>query len=74
MVSKTIKTSFPATVYRHFQIDKADRTSTRISAGIFKQLIGARNLVGIVLSYGPARLHSLAELVSWNRFLGSLNV
>jgi hypothetical protein len=43
-------------------------------AGIFKQSKGARNRVGIGLSYRPARLHSLAELVPWNRFLGSLKV
>jgi hypothetical protein len=43
------------------------------SAGIFKQcsvwgLIPSRN---IELSYRPGRLQSLAELVPWNRFLGS---
>jgi hypothetical protein len=43
-------------------------------AGIFKQSMGARNWVGIWLSYQPDRLHSLAELVTWNRFLGSLKV
>jgi hypothetical protein len=43
-------------------------------AGISEQSIGARNRVGIGLSYRPARLHSLAELVPWNRFLGSLKV
>ncbi len=32
------------------------------SAGIFKQSMGARNRVGIGLSYRPARLNSLAEL------------
>jgi hypothetical protein len=39
-------------------------------------LWGARNRVEIGLSYRPARLHthSLAELVPWNRFLGSLKV
>jgi hypothetical protein len=31
-------------------------------------------VIGIGLSYRPARLHSLAELVPWNRFLGSLKV
>jgi hypothetical protein len=41
---------------------------------IRKQSMGARNRVGIGLSYRPARLHSLAELVLWNRFLGSLKV
>jgi hypothetical protein len=34
--------------------------------------MGARNRVGICLSYWPARLHSLVKLVPWNRFLGSL--
>jgi hypothetical protein len=44
-------------------------------AGIFKQSMGARNrVVWNGLSYPPARLHSLAELVPWNRFLGSLKV
>ncbi len=37
-------------------------------------LWGARNRAGIGLSYRPARLHSLAELVPLNRFLGSLKV
>jgi hypothetical protein len=44
-------------------------------AGIVKQFVGARNQVGTgLLSYRPARLHSLAELVPWNQFLGSLKV
>jgi hypothetical protein len=43
-------------------------------AGIFKQSMGARNRAEIGLSYRPARLHSLAELIPWNRFLGSLKV
>ncbi len=33
--------------------------------------MGARNRVGVWLSL--ARLHRMAELVSWNRFLDSLN-
>jgi hypothetical protein len=45
---------------------------TLSSAGIFKQSMGARNRVGIGLWYRLARLHILAELVPWNRFLGSL--
>jgi hypothetical protein len=49
-------------------------TSFDSCAGIFKQSIGARNRVGIGLPYRPASLHSLAELVPWNRFLGSLRV
>jgi hypothetical protein len=36
--------------------------------------MSARNRVGIGLSYRPARLNSLAELVPWYRFLGSLKV
>jgi hypothetical protein len=36
--------------------------------------MGARHRVGIGLSYRPARLHRLAELMPWNRFLGSINV
>jgi hypothetical protein len=43
-------------------------------AGIFKHSMGARNRVGIGLSYRPARLHRLVELILWNRFLGSINV
>ncbi len=45
-----------------------------IRAGIFKQSMGARNRIGIGLSYRPARLHRLVELIPWNRFLGSINV
>jgi hypothetical protein len=33
-------------------------------AGIFKQSMGARNRIGRGLSYRPARLHRLAELIS----------
>ncbi len=41
----------------------------------FKQSLGAiGGRVGIGLSYRPARLYSLAELVPWNRFLDSLKV
>ncbi len=43
-------------------------------AGIFKQSMGSRNQVGIGLSYRSAGLHSLVELVPWNRFLGSLKL
>ncbi len=43
-------------------------------AGILKQSMETRNRVEIALSYRPARLHSLAELVPWNRFSGSLKV
>ncbi len=44
------------------------------SAGIFKQYMEARNRAGRGLSYRPARLHSLAELVRKNRFLGPVKV
>ncbi len=44
------------------------------SDGVLKQSIGARNRVGIGLSYRPTRLNTLAELISWNRYLGSLKV
>jgi hypothetical protein len=43
-------------------------------AGIFRQSMGARNRVGRGLSYRPARLHRLAESISWNQFLGSRKV
>jgi hypothetical protein len=36
--------------------------------------MGAGNRVGIGLSYRPARLHRLEELIPWNRFLGYLKV
>jgi hypothetical protein len=43
-------------------------------AGIFKQSMGARSRGGIGLSYRPARLHRLAEFISWNQFLGPINI
>ncbi len=43
----------------------------KAGAGIFKQSMGTRYRVGILLSYRSATLHSLAELVPWNEFLGS---
>jgi hypothetical protein len=43
-------------------------------AGILKQSMGARNRIGKGLSYRPAGLPSLADLIYWNRFLGSINV
>jgi hypothetical protein len=36
--------------------------------------VGARNRIGIGLSYQPARVHRLAKLILWNRFLGPLKV
>jgi len=44
------------------------------SAGIFQQTMGARNRVGIGMLYRPARLHRLAALFPWNRFLCSIKV
>jgi hypothetical protein len=44
------------------QIRKNNRYTVHC-AGIFKQSMGARNRVGIGLSYRPARLHSLVELL-----------
>jgi hypothetical protein len=38
-------------------------------AGIFIQFVGAGNRVGIGLSYWPVRLHRLAEMIPWYRFL-----
>jgi hypothetical protein len=43
-------------------------TQGSTSDGIFRQSMGARNRLGIGMLYRPARLHSLAELVLWNRF------
>jgi hypothetical protein len=44
------------------------------SAGIIKKSMGARNRVGIGLSYWPGRIHRLEESIPWNRSLGSLKV
>jgi hypothetical protein len=41
-------------------------------AGIFKQSMGARNQVGIVLSYRTARLQWLAELIFFESIPGLL--
>jgi hypothetical protein len=43
---------------------------TCVCAGIFKQFRGARNRVGIGLSYWPAWLHRLAALIPWKSILG----
>jgi hypothetical protein len=43
-------------------------------AGISKQSMGDRNREGIGLSYWPARLHRLADLILRNRFLDSFKV
>jgi hypothetical protein len=39
-----------------------------ILAGIFKKSMGARNQGRIGISYRPARLHRLEELIPWNQF------
>jgi hypothetical protein len=51
-----------------------DCTQVETSAEILKQSMGARNRIGIGLSYRSARLHRLAESITWNRFRGSLKV
>jgi hypothetical protein len=53
--------------------------SRRASEGIvqcwnFKTIYGGWNPLGIGLWYRPGRLQRLAELIPWNRFLGSLTV
>jgi hypothetical protein len=46
--------------------------SSVFRAGIFKQSMRDRNRAGIGLSYRPVRLKNrLAELIPWNRFLGT---
>ncbi len=50
------------------------KNATQMYAGILNNLLGVKNPVGIGLSYRPARLHRLAELVPKNRFLGSLKI
>ncbi len=57
-----------------FIIGQAAYFMVSTCAGIYEQSMGARNRVGLGLSYRPARLHRLAELVSWNRFFDSLKV
>ncbi len=43
-------------------------------AGIFKHSMKAKNQVGIGLSYTGPPGYGVAELMPWNRFLGSLKV
>jgi|LakMenEpi03Aug12_release.lakeMendotaPanAssembly.Ray.scaffolds.fasta_scaffold1077138_1 hypothetical protein len=45
------------------------RIDLGICAVILEQSMGARNRIGIWLSYRPARLHRLAESNPWNKFL-----
>jgi hypothetical protein len=61
-----------------FQFHRFQRLSFTLSvslssAGIFKQTMGARNRIGIRLSYRPARLLRLTELIPWNQYLQSEN-
>ncbi len=51
-----------------------DVNSKRSVLEFLYNLWGYRNRVEIGISYRPARLHSLVELILWNRFLGSLKV
>ncbi len=62
--------------FRAFQIHVASNVlSWKLArAGISKESMRDRNRGGIGLSYRPARLHRLAELMPWNRFRGSINV
>ncbi len=63
----------PATAQHH----STSLTLTPVRRGLcwnFRTVYGARNKVGIRLSYRPATLHRLAESIPWNRFLGSVNV
>jgi hypothetical protein len=46
-------------IFLYFQSTQATFCVLLPCAGIFKQSMGARNRVGIGLSYRPARLHSL---------------
>jgi hypothetical protein len=66
--------TFAFAFYAVFPSCKPVKMVSLLCAGIFKQSLGARGRLGIGLSYRPARLHSLAELVPRNRFLGSLKV
>jgi hypothetical protein len=61
----TTSLSDPLATTKQIRVDEA-------CAGIFKQSMGARNRFGIGLSYRPDRLHRLAELIPWSRFLGSV--
>jgi hypothetical protein len=53
---------------------KLERRRPRSVLKFLNNLWESRNRVGIGLSYRPARLHRLAELMPWNRFLVSINV
>jgi hypothetical protein len=49
-------------------------TTFEISAGISEQSMGGQEPSRMGFSCWPARLHRLAVSVSWNRFLGSIEV
>ncbi len=53
-------------------LEKKVKSGPVSGAGIFKQSMGAKNRLRIGLSYRPPRVYRLAELIPWNRFLGSL--
>ncbi len=61
-------------VYIRFHKTVDSELEVDIRAGIFKKSMGARNQVGIGLSYRTARPDRLVEFIPWNRFLGSTNV
>jgi hypothetical protein len=61
-------------VFFNFKGVQVDSAAYVACAGILEQAMGARNRTGIGLSYRPARLHRMAESISWNRFLVSIKV
>jgi hypothetical protein len=61
-------------LYAFFLANGGWRMGGGESAGSIEKSTGARNRVGMGMSYRPPRLHRLAESILWNRFLGSLKV
>ncbi len=60
-----------ATIHSPHMLWVAYNFSKKVSLSIHRKIV---KRVGKGLSYGPARLHRLAELIPWNRFSGSLKV
>jgi hypothetical protein len=56
-------------VFLNFKGVQVDSAAYVACAEILEQAMGARDRTGIELSYRPARLHRMAESISWNRFL-----
>ncbi len=48
------------------EYDRGNTAGILCSAGIFKEPMGSENRGGIGLSYRPASLHRLAEIIPWN--------